>query len=311
MARFLSILANPTSAKATGKADQLEQALERSGWTVNRTTRAPGEPVDRVAERVEGSEVLVLVGGDGTVRLLADVAAATGIPIWHHSGGNENLFARSLGMAATPAALEAALEQRVIHRVDRLQVGTTTSLLMVSSGFDAEIVKTVSDNRTGAVSNLNYLWPMVQVMFRWKAARYTIDVDGERRVTDGRGWVIVANSPDYAARFDPVPGALMDDGRLDVLFVPMRGMIGMIDWIVRCRLRLTRFRNRLLRGRNALEFRGHEVTIQSNPGTRWQVDGDTLADGPMSSVTVTTERAAIPVLLPARDPASLRVLSRF
>ena len=53
MPRFLSILANPTSAKAVKHADSLESALASEGWTVNRTGRSPGESAEVVAERVE------------------------------------------------------------------------------------------------------------------------------------------------------------------------------------------------------------------------------------------------------------------
>ena len=149
MSRFLSVMANPTSVKARRLTSRLVPALESAGWDVLQTGRAPGESAEEVAGRVEGSAALVVVGGDGTVRLVSDVARLTGIPMWQTSAGNENLFARSLNMHKGATSLLAALEQRRVHRIDRLRVGDRSSLLMLSSGFDADIVERVTASRTG------------------------------------------------------------------------------------------------------------------------------------------------------------------
>ena len=315
MPRFLSILANPTSAKAVKHADALEMALEAQGWTVNRTGRSPGEPVEAVAERVEGSEVLVFAGGDGTVRFLSDIAIATEIPIWQHAAGNENLFARSLGMKASCASLLNAIEQRRIHFIDRFQAGSeagsASGLLIVSSGLDAEIVDRVSRERTGAVSNLNYILPTIRSLLSWKPARYTIEIDGVRQVDSRTGWVFVANSPDYGGRFDPVPRAVMDDGLIDTCFVPMKGSLGALDWMMHARLRSTRLRGSLMRSRRFEHYAGSHVRITSEEEVRWQVDGDAYQNGkPCHEMEIAVQPRVIPVLMPASSGRVGRAISQ-
>ncbi len=306
-------MANPTSVKARRLTSRLVPALESAGWDVLQTGRAPGESAEEVAGRVEGSAALVVVGGDGTVRLVSDVARLTGIPMWQTSAGNENLFARSLNMHKGATSLLAALEQRRVHRIDRLRVGDRSSLLMLSSGFDADIVERVTASRTGAVSNRHYLLPTIKVLSRWKPSRFTVRSDGDMVISGRRGWLVVANSPDYGGRFDPVPGALMDDGRLDVLFVPMQSGLDAFDWIIRCRLGLAHRDSRLLRGRSVEAFRASHVQIDVDPASAWQIDGDPMVTSEVSrmgSVEVSIEEGVIPVLLPVSEGASMRALSR-
>tara|TARA_Y100000589_G_scaffold313909_1_gene335799 strand:- start:181 stop:1131 length:951 start_codon:yes stop_codon:yes gene_type:complete len=311
MPRFLSILANPTSAKAMKHADSLEMALESQGWTVNRTGRSPGESVEAVAERVEGSEVLILAGGDGTVRYLSDIAIATDIPIWQHAAGNENLFARSFGMKPSCGSLLDAIEQRRIQFIDRFQAGSESGLLIVSSGLDAEIVARVSRERTGAVSNLNYILPTIRSLLSWKPARYTIEIDGVRQVDSRTGWVFVANSPDYGGRFDPVPTAVMDDGVIDTCFVPMNGALGALDWMVHARLRLTRLRGSLIRSRRFEHYAGSHVRITSEEAVRWQIDGDAYQDGATChEMEIAIQPGVVPVLMPASSGRSVRAISQ-
>ena len=311
MPRFLSILANPTSDKAVEHADSLESALASEGWTVNRTGRSPGESAEVVAERVEGSEVLVLAGGDGTVRFFSDVAIATDIPIWQHAAGNENLFARSLGMEATCASLLNAIEQRRIHFIDRFQAGTESGLLIVSSGIDAEIVARVSRDRNGAVSNLDYILPTIRSLPSWKAARYTIEIDGVRKVDSRTGWVFVANSPDYGGRFDPVPNAVMDDDLIDTCFVPMKGALGAMEWMMHARLRSARLRGSLMRSRRFEHYAGSHVRITSEEEARWQIDGDAYQDGlPCHEMEIAVQPGVIPVLMPATNGRVGRALSQ-
>ncbi len=306
----LSILVNITSKKAICKADSVESDLQRAGWHTIRASRSPGESVETVAARVSGSEALVVVGGDGTVRMMADVAKHLDIPIWQVGAGNENLFARSLGMKSDCDSLLAALEKKSVHYLDRIDVGDESGLLMVSTGFDAQVIEQVANNRSGSVNNLSYVLPVLRVLTGWKPSRLTIRIDGEETVVSRKGWVVIANSPDYGGRFDPVPGALMDDSMLDVLFVPMRGSLDAIGWIVRCRLGLARRDSRLSGGRRVITWRGQNVEVQAEPGSHWQLDGDPLdpdliQDGLLSA---RVDSRAIPVLLPADADRPLRAL---
>ena len=112
MSKTLAMLVNTTSQRAIGRADRVEAELNEAGWVTIRASRSPGQSVEQIAEKVSGSQALVVVGGDGTVRLMADVAGYLDIPIWQIGAGNENLFARSLGMKSDSASLIAAAGTR-------------------------------------------------------------------------------------------------------------------------------------------------------------------------------------------------------
>ncbi|MFM7134381.1 MAG: diacylglycerol/lipid kinase family protein, partial [Planctomycetota bacterium] len=95
------VLFNPISGagRALATAQRLAHALEAEGREVGLvpTERRPGELWLR--PRLSGAEALVVVGGDGAVRLSASEAARAGVPLWHAPTGTENLFARAFGMS--------------------------------------------------------------------------------------------------------------------------------------------------------------------------------------------------------------------
>jgi diacylglycerol kinase family enzyme len=94
-----------------------------------------------------GVEVVVVLGGDGTVNeagngLLDSKTALAALP-----GGSTNVFARTLGFPTRPVPavrrLVDALEARSLRRVGVGQAGSRCFLFHVGLGYDAEVVHQV------------------------------------------------------------------------------------------------------------------------------------------------------------------------
>src|SRR5579862_6275297 len=72
---------------------------------------------------LDGVELVVAVGGDGTVRGCAEGLAGTGVPLGIVPHGTANLLARSLGIPVHPrAALAAVLHPAAFDRTIDLAV---------------------------------------------------------------------------------------------------------------------------------------------------------------------------------------------
>jgi len=96
---------------------------------------------------VEGVDLVVALGGDGTLNEAANGLAGTDTALAPLPGGSTNVFARTLGLPNDPieatGALLAALDRDAIAPVGLGSVNGRYFLFHVGMGFDAAVVKQV------------------------------------------------------------------------------------------------------------------------------------------------------------------------
>jgi diacylglycerol kinase family enzyme len=94
-----------------------------------------------------GTEVVVALGGDGTLNEAANGLAGTGCALAALPGGSTNVFARTLGLPNDPleaaAVLLESLEQDAIRQVGLGSVNGRYFLFHTGLGFDAAVVRQV------------------------------------------------------------------------------------------------------------------------------------------------------------------------
>ena len=270
------VIFNPISGagRARAIADRVAAVGRGRGLEIDLLPTSPGFYTHRwLREPLQGRDAVVVVGGDGAVRLVAPEAARADVPLLHCPAGNENLFAREFGMKADPEFVARTLVDGSTRRVDLVRAVVEgredeTVVLMVSFGFDAEVVHDLTAVRTGAISNVSYLRPMLRQWRRLNPPRMTVKVDGEIVAHEVRGLAIVANSRQYAIRLDPARHARMDDGLVDLAILPFSGRFSLLGWLIRTRLGLH------LRDPRTTYVTGRRVDFQIEQPSRWQVDGD-------------------------------------
>lgn len=225
------------------------------------------------------AELLVAVGGDGTVRLVAPSAARIGVPVTHFPAGTENLFAREWGMSPSAESLLEAIRHASVIEADLACARTSPPsvthtcrdmfLLMLSVGFDANVVHDLAAHRRSRISHLTYVPSILRQMFSYRPPRLWIEVDGRPVGRPGdRGFVVVANGARYALGLNPVPEASMTSRRLNVALFPAESVPEVFDWIPHLVLRTQLDDPRVARAA------GERVTIVSDEPVRFQVDGD-------------------------------------
>ena len=77
---------------------------------------------------LDGLDLLVVLGGDGAVGMLARSALESGVPIFHYPTGTENLFSREYGMRADPVHLLKAIEEGSVVETDVAEIDGTLML---------------------------------------------------------------------------------------------------------------------------------------------------------------------------------------
>ncbi|WP_186292983.1 diacylglycerol kinase family protein [Brevibacterium aurantiacum] len=106
----VGILANPKHARTMRAYARLVEILNRDRITYRSATTTQHWPGTEQTSRLLdwGAELIVVLGGDGTLRVCAPVLAAAQMPVLIIPTGTANVLARHLGIRSTASALGLA-----------------------------------------------------------------------------------------------------------------------------------------------------------------------------------------------------------
>lgn len=183
------------------------------------TTQHPGHARELAEQAVRrGVEVVLAVGGDGTVNevaggLLGSETALGIVPV-----GSGNGLARTLGLPLAPERAIAALERALVRRMDVGMVNGRPFLNVAGAGFDAAIG--AEFHRHGRDGGRRGILPYVRLSLahgrRYEPALFRLQAGGED--WSGRALLVAfVNGRQYGAGAVIAPRARLDDGQLDVV----------------------------------------------------------------------------------------------
>lgn len=288
----LVVLHNPRSGRglAGSVARAIHDRLEARGHRAKMLTVGGREILEPA--KLGQAEALVLVGGDGTVNHAAQAAIETGVPLYHAPTGNENLFARALGMSRDPDRVVRAIESGPRDAVDIGLCGDRPFLITAGFGPDAGVIRRLASARTRAIGHLAYVAPLLREALRPHLPRVWVEVDGCQVIDGRRGALIVGNSREYAAHLDPCPRASLFSGRLDLVFLPAGTSITTAVWAAALWARNAhRF--------GALETRAAEIRVRADRDPIAQLDGELIEGGGREGLwSVRALPRELPVVLP-------------
>jgi len=236
--RRLIVAVNPAASfgryRAVGPA--VAERLMAEGYEVTIVREANFELLRRETEQAfaQGTDGLVVVGGDGMVSLAVNLVAGTGVPVGIVPTGTGNDLARGLGLRfddplTATEELVAALERapRAID-VGAIRHGAHRTLFacVVSTGFDA-VVNERANRMTRPRGPSRYTIALVRELATFRPRMYTITIDGVRRQQRAM-LVSVANNPSFGGGMRIVPHADLSDGMLDVFIVHPLSRAGLV-----------------------------------------------------------------------------------
>jgi diacylglycerol kinase (ATP) len=303
---FLLVAAGASRLADPGRRDALVAAAaaairSRTGSDpqVRVTATAAGGHAAAQEAIAAGAPLLVVAGGDGSVRSAAAALAGTGTALGIVPAGTGNLLAAALGVPRAPGRAAAALVNARERPIDIgwAWVGAAAIsmpfIVAAGVGFDARVMAATTERRKRSLGIAAYFATATAVAARIRPFAVRLVVDGVVHETEALE-VLVANAGEL------IPGLLRprlplvpDDGLLDVLVARGRGLPGG-----------SRAALELLLGRGvhtaigpyAARLSGRHVEVSTPGGEPVEVDGDVVGDGILVAELVPS---AIRVLVPA------------
>ncbi|HEV7402126.1 MAG TPA: YegS/Rv2252/BmrU family lipid kinase [Chthoniobacteraceae bacterium] len=222
------LFVNDEASQAERRTDEIVAALTAGGLQVECVEVPCDDYAGRLRARLGDADLLVVAGGDGTVRCAAEaiMQVADGrLPLGIVPLGTANNVARSLGLPLTiPAACRAIADGRTVP-MDLGRVNGRLFVSVVGIGFSTHVHEHVPAAQKKRWGSLSYAFQAGKLLFhRPPVFRAEIRSDaGTQRVKALQ--ITVCNGRYYGAHLQIHPEASLSDGWLDLSVVESKNWI--------------------------------------------------------------------------------------
>lgn len=270
------VLVNPTSGGGSGDAARVVEFIERTGHDVERleADSAAGSAEAAAAAVGGGAERLVVVGGDGLVRIGVGAVAETPTVLGIVPQGTGNDFARALGLleGGFDAHVRRALSAPVAVDAMRTNHGWVASVATL--GFSGDVTERANHLRWPRGSQRYTVATLLQLP-RLRTIRATIEIDGE--IHDAATTLLsVGNTRFFGGGMAVCPDARPDDGLAQIVVV---GAVGRGRFL---RVFPRAFSGGHLRDPAVASYRAASVTVGGDDSVMMWADGDELGPLPVT-----------------------------
>jgi diacylglycerol kinase (ATP) len=276
--RRCAVVYNPIKVSEDVRNAIKQQAM-KTGWNDAIWLATPAEnPGPAITAEVVSADVdrVIAAGGDGTIRIVADRLAGSGIPMAVVPVGTGNLLARNLDIPLTePEALAIAFGQHT-REVDlvKLTVDGVPSehfAVIAGLGVDAMIMEETNPDLKDAIGPGAYFVAAAKALGRTPIHMW-ITLDDHRPQHRYAMICAIGNVGELAGNLTLIPHASPDDGKLDVYVASPRRLV---HWL-RVMLRLLTLRPR--RDDRVDQWQGRQVEVRLRHPDPYQLDGDVIGD---------------------------------
>jgi len=229
-------------------------------------TERVGHATELAKSAVEkGFDIVVALGGDGTINEVACALVNTDIPLGILPAGSGNGLARCLGISMSYAF---ALRTIIRGKTKLMDVATVNDKLFTSIagiGFDAFVAQKFAESSIRGI--ISYMKIILNEFRNYTPLKYNLTIDG--KIIEKQALMIVfANSDQFGFNTRIAPNAKVDDGYLDVCVIRKMPVSQLL------KVGYHSMRGTLIKTGYAEYYKGKEISINNVQDPLMNIDGE-------------------------------------
>lgn len=159
---------------------------------------------------------VIAVGGDGTVKLVAECLLHTPMALGILPAGSANGLAKELGI---PTDVQGALQHLLkneVHTIHLININNQLCVHLSDIGFNASVIKIFeARKRRGMLGYINAAW---RVLWRHRVMQATITIDG-KEIRREAAMIVIANATRYGSGAVINPAGRLDDDLFEIVII--------------------------------------------------------------------------------------------
>lgn len=283
-------IVNPVAGagKAYSLLPRLKEIMKESGIEYDiYETREPRDAIEsaKIAAK-EGYDIVVAVGGDGTVNEVLNGIVGTKATLAAIHGGKGNDFATAVKMPIEINSACKALLDANIRSIDLGKVMDRYFINSVGIGFDAAVAERVNRGVKPFKGVSAYIYAVLEMLISYQTTDMEVDL-GDGAFTCHPILVAVGIGQAYGGGMRILPDAIQDDGFFDVCILDKMKKPFMLYHFPKV------FKGELKHLEESNMFRTREIKIKLSDARPMHLEGEIIRGDYMH---FTIEEKAMPVL---------------
>jgi len=242
--------------------------------------------LEKIKDKIKSAKAdrVVAVGGDGTLKLVAECLLHTETPIGIIPAGSANGMAKELGIPTDIDQALAILDEGHLQKIHVVKLNDEICIHLSDLGFNAYLVKKFDTlPQRGMLGYAKATWHAL-----WNHKRMDVQLKLKNEtITSKAAMVAIANATMYGTGLKINPDGKLDDDLFEVVLVKDYSYIEILKiWITKLPFNPKKIE----------VFQTAEVKISSKHKAHFQIDGEYI--GKVNTVEARILPAAITVVLP-------------
>lgn len=284
--RLLFVVNQGSGSRDESLSEQIINYFSASETTIEIFELPRKCDIDQIKKAIAkaNADRVIAVGGDGTLKLVAECLLNTETPIGIIPAGSANGMAKELNI---PMDIEEALEVAAhgsAHKIHATMVNDELCIHLSDIGFNAYLVKKFDELPTRGM--LTYAKSAWHAFWNHRKMQVQFKV-GARNVKASAAMVVIANATKYGTGFQINPDGKLDDDVFEVILIKEYAVMEILKiWISKLPWNPQKIES----------FQASEVKISTKYQAHFQVDGEYM--GKTNKVEARIIPNAINIIMP-------------
>lgn len=235
----------------------------------------------------DGFEIVVSVGGDGSVNEIANGLIGTNTAMAILPTGSGNGLARHLGIPMDLKKAMLTLQKGTVQKIDSIQFNQECFVNVAGVGFDAHIGWEFS--KFGKRGFSSYLKVILRELAALKKQRYELEIDGQAKVEKEAYLISFANGSQWGNNASIAPLADVKDGVLDIVLVKK------FSWLLSLPFGIKLFTKKIHTSSSVETIKARQVIVKQEKNIA-HIDGEPIESG--QSITIKVNPLSLNVIVP-------------